>query len=343
MASRMASGRDRARQPRQDPGEGLGLLAPVDLDLGDGLAVADRGEADDDDEGDDERIGRRRLDHESEDGDQAEDEEGAGEDPPCASGATLRGLGRSCGRTVGLAHVRYRGWRTGRRPSMRLTQYQRVIARRYFRTSRPSGPDQAARVPGLRGVVAALALDPVERLVGRGDELGGGPAVGREGRHADRRADRDRTALFADIGVVAERLEDPFRGPGRFVGVGLRQDDRELVAAVAGRDIRGAQGRPDELGGPGQDAVAEQVAERVVDELEVVEVEHQHAHRAGGRAGSARPPRRGARGGTGGCRSRSAGRGRRGCAPPRRAARSRAPSPPRWPSSGPGRGAPRRR
>ena len=39
-------------------------------------------------------------------------------------------------------------------------------------------------------------------------------------------------------GVVAERLEDalaPWRG---LVGVGLGQDHGELVAAVAGRDVR---------------------------------------------------------------------------------------------------------
>ena len=61
--------------------------------------------------------------------------------------------------------------------------------------------------------------------------------------------------------------------------VRLGQDDRELVAAVARRDVRAAQGRADELRGPGEDAVAEQVAEGVVDELEVVEVEHEHAQR----------------------------------------------------------------
>ena len=66
----------------------------------------------------------------------------------------------------------------------------------------------------------------------------------------------------------------------RLGGVGLGQDDRELVAAVPGGHVRRAQRRADELRHPGQDPVAEQVAERVVDELEVVEVEHQDAQRA---------------------------------------------------------------
>ena len=102
----------------------------------------------------------------------------------------------------------------------------------------------------------------------------------REGGHADRRTDRHRAALLADERVVAERLEDPLRGAPGLVAVGLGQDDRELVAAVARRDVRRAQRRADELRRPGQDPVAEQVAERVVDQLEVVEVEHQHAQRA---------------------------------------------------------------
>ena len=55
-------GRHRPRQARQDPGERLGLLAAPDLERRDGLAVADRGEADDDDEADeDQSIGRRRV------------------------------------------------------------------------------------------------------------------------------------------------------------------------------------------------------------------------------------------------------------------------------------------
>ena len=64
----------------------------------------------------------------------------------------------------------------------------------------------------MRGVVAAVALDPIESLIGCRDELGRRPSIGRVGRHADRRADRDRAALFADERVVAERLEDPFGG-----------------------------------------------------------------------------------------------------------------------------------
>src|SRR4051812_5332420 len=65
---------------------------------------------------------------------------------------------------------------------------------------------------GSRGrcVVPPVALDPVQRTVRGSDEIGAGPAVGREGGHADRCPDRDRAALLADEGVVPERDEDPF-------------------------------------------------------------------------------------------------------------------------------------
>src|ERR1700675_3014037 len=78
----------------------------------------------------------------------------------------------------------------------------------YLRTIRPEVPPGRSRsgraFARWGGIVAAIALDPVERLVRGVDELGASPAVGREGRNADRRADRDRSALFAHEGVIAE-------------------------------------------------------------------------------------------------------------------------------------------
>src|ERR1700675_2033911 len=74
------------------------------------------------------------------------------------------------------------------------------------------GGRSGGRVPCSGGVVTAIALDPIERRVGRGDELGRGSSIGREGRHADRRADRHGTALLADEGVLPEGLDDPVGG-----------------------------------------------------------------------------------------------------------------------------------
>ena len=55
----------------------------------------------------------------------------------------------------------------------------------------------------------------------------------------------------------------------------VEQQDRELVAAEAGRQVVGADARLDALGDRGEQPVAGRVAEGVVDVLEVVEVEEQ--------------------------------------------------------------------
>lgn len=69
------------------------------------------------------------------------------------------------------------------------------------------------------------------------------------------------------------------------VGTGASTDDRELVAARTGDEIlladRGAHARGDAA----QECIARGMPERVVDRLETVEVERQHAH------GDAEPPR----------------------------------------------------
>ncbi len=107
-------GRDRARQARQDPGERFGLFATTQFEGGDGLAVTDRGEADDEDEGDDRPVdGSRKLGTEPDQGDGSEDEERDGEDPPRSSDPTIRRVGGSYWRAGGFAHVRDRGWRSG--------------------------------------------------------------------------------------------------------------------------------------------------------------------------------------------------------------------------------------
>src|SRR5919204_4884198 len=54
----------------------------------------------------------------------------------------------------------------------------------------------------------------------------------------------------------------------------LRENDRELVPAHAAGDIGRADDILDPLGGLGEDGVAGEMADPVVDRLEVVEVEH---------------------------------------------------------------------
>ena len=63
--------------------------------------------------------------------------------------------------------------------------------------------------------------------------------------------------------------------------VDARQHDRELVAAQPGDDVLRAHGMPQPAGDGDEQRVADGVAERVVDDLEVVDVDEQHAERAG--------------------------------------------------------------
>ena len=71
----------------------------------------------------------------------------------------------------------------------------------------------------------------------------------------------------------------------RIVAAGSQHDD-ELVAAEAGEEGAVTDGASDPLGEhDGQQAVADAVAEAVVDRLEVVEVDEQQRHRADGRFG----------------------------------------------------------
>ena len=58
------------------------------------------------------------------------------------------------------------------------------------------------------------------------------------------------------------------------VPVDLGQDDGELLAAVAGEDVLGADPGLDGVGQDLQHRIARQVAVGVVDVLEFVEVEH---------------------------------------------------------------------
>jgi hypothetical protein len=70
---------------------------------------------------------------------------------------------------------------------------------------------------------------------------------------------------------VQELLGDPL-GSGC---IGLRKQNRELVATEPGKHVAGAQPGGEQLGDRNDHLVASLVSERVVDVFEVVEVEHQ--------------------------------------------------------------------
>ena len=89
-------------------------------------------------------------------------------------------------------------------------------------------------------------------------------------------------APSSSVGIVSARdaREDALRDRRRAVQVGVRKDDRELVAAEAREDV----GRPQRLAHRAaqlrEHDVADHVAEAVVDLLELVDVEQQQ-RRAG--------------------------------------------------------------
>ncbi len=65
-----------------------------------------------------------------------------------------------------------------------------------------------------------------------------------------------------------------------FLDVGLGQDQHEFLAAVAADQVAGAEVLGDRLGDVAQDDVARGVAVRVVDHLEVVDVDERDAQRS---------------------------------------------------------------
>ena len=100
-------------------------------------------------------------------------------------------------------------------------------------------------------------------------------AVGGHERDAD--AGRHVELAVVDVERRGERLLQALgddRGAADVLD--LLEQQRELVAAVAGDGVAGAQRTFDALGDGHQQAVADEVAERVVDELEAVEVAEQH-------------------------------------------------------------------
>jgi hypothetical protein len=106
-----------------------------------------------------------------------------------------------------------------------------------------------------------------------------GVLAGRPRRHpaADGDGRQRRPVLRGEPGV-GDRLSHPLGGLARRVQVGVRQDDGELLAAVA-RDV---VGRPEpaaeRVGHRDQDPIAGGVAHGVVEALEVVDVDHDHRH-----------------------------------------------------------------
>ena len=138
--------------------------------------------------------------------------------------------------------------------------------------------------------VAAPLLGPVLRGVGIGEERLGVVGAVEVRRDADAR--RDVEAPARDLERIAERVGNPLGDRDRFApAVDPVEQQRELVAAEAGEQVLAAHHALEAARDLREEQVADAVAERVVHDLEPVDVEVQHADRAAV-APRARRPRR---------------------------------------------------
>src|SRR6476646_6043355 len=122
---------------------------------------------------------------------------------------------------------------------------------------------------GERADVLAVALGPVERLVGLVLEILERTCVLRTGGDAA----RDRHAAVAEDLAPADRGAQALGREQRVELARFGQEQPELLAAEAGEAVDRANEPDHDLADLAQDVVARLVAERVVDRLEVVYVE----------------------------------------------------------------------
>ena len=133
--------------------------------------------------------------------------------------------------------------------------------------------------PGLVDLAAAaLPLGHIHRQLRAADQLAGVASVHRMQRDADAGAQVD--GLVVDLQRLFEGALDAMRRLGGCRRIGVRQQQRELVAAQTSRRVGVARAELlQPLGDVAQHAVAEVMTQHVVDQLEAVEVEHQDGTR----------------------------------------------------------------
>ena len=148
------------------------------------------------------------------------------------------------------------------------------------RGARLTGLREQRLVRGVEDAVAPLDLRAVDGEVGLVDELVRVAAVARE-----RRTPSETVTWIGSLEVstsnscsaTARRMRSAISQRG--LRLGLRQQDRELLAAEARRHVVVAQLLAEDPRDAGQDGVAGEVAVRVVDVAQQVEVGHDQRHR----------------------------------------------------------------
>lgn len=123
--------------------------------------------------------------------------------------------------------------------------------------------------------VSAAPLGDVQRRIGGRDQCVRTVAMHRPGRDPDADGRAQRRA-----GIDIERLRlhagaQALGDVGGGVEIGLRQDDGDLLAAVAAYTVDGAHLLIQQLAQPLENSISRLMSMRVVDALEVVDVEQQ--------------------------------------------------------------------
>jgi hypothetical protein len=124
--------------------------------------------------------------------------------------------------------------------------------------------------------VATVLLGRVERPIGRADERGRITGVVGKDRHADAGGDLPEVGRVDRRNGLAQSLGDRERG----LLVGGGEQHQELLASVAPDEVAVADRVTQRDAGGCKDLFAAVVAERVVDVLEVIEIEQQRPERA---------------------------------------------------------------
>ena len=162
------------------------------------------------------------------------------------------------------------GWYTGVRLRARMTSRMAVMAPWsadsvcYLVAVRLEDPDRAA----------PAALAAIQGRVGLAEQLA---TIGRQQRDGGDAPGEGDDALAR--GRTQAEVAQAVGGDEGLVGVGVREDDRELVSADAEGPVSVAQRITDAVGHAHQETIAGRVTLAVVDDLEVVEVDEQQRHR----------------------------------------------------------------
>ena len=164
------------------------------------------------------------------------------------------------------------------------------VARLAADLHRPGAPevgDRCARDPGVLvglledvGLVAPERLGRIHRGVRVADEVLHPELLPGPTDDADRDRDRQRGIALDAEALPLDELAQLLAQRRAFLDVGLGEDEHEFLAAVAADEVARPEVLGDGLGDPAQDDVAGGVAVRVVDRLEVVDVDEGDAQRS---------------------------------------------------------------